>query len=138
MPLFLPFSGLLDGLAAQKVAWLKTLRAGLYQNEVVPFDLMTIAHIEPCDFSGYIGLRQLLTWGAVSMDGDRARCDHAELIWTHNGGPVSNHVMGFYWINAAGTLVGINPNELEENILDVAGKSYRIVPGFTFKTDFPG
>lgn len=136
MALFICNDGCLDALPKLKDAWLKTLKIGLFQNDQEPFPEITIDQIEPCDFSGYIGLRSLLTWGAVSLVGRRATIEHAEYTWTHDGGSVPNHVFGFYVVNASGRLCWLERKPDDPAVMDSAGQVYRVVPRFTFRSEF--
>jgi hypothetical protein len=133
--LFQNNDGNLAALLALRDSWLKTLRIGLFQNDQSYFPEITMAQIEPCDFSGYIGLRNLATWGGVSLDGVRARVEHVEILWHHDGGSTPNYVFGYYVVNASGTLVYLERKAGDPGVMDASGQVYRVVPGYTFRSE---
>jgi hypothetical protein len=126
----------LSGLAALKDAWLKHLRIGLFQNDFTPFPAATISNIEPCDYSGYVGLRTLTSWLSPTLIGPRATVEHAEILWPHDGGLVWNFVFGYYVIDLAGKLVRAERGPDPPETITAPPDVYRVVPRYTFRSEF--
>lgn len=76
--------------------------AGLFQNDHKPKRNDLIGAYVPASFSGYSGPQLIYFNTAPVMVGETARTSGPPLLWTHDGGPLSNFVYGFYVVDRAG------------------------------------
>lgn len=124
-------------LCSNNVAnWLITLRAGLFRTGFVPWHGMVLAQLEPSTFSGYVGLRDMLTWGAPVLIGRRATVAHGEILWHHNGGPVAQMVAGYYVVDASDTLIWADLRADGPLLMASALDTYKLTPRFTQRSEF--
>lgn len=128
--------GLLSSLAALRVTWLPSLSFGLYQNDLTPEAATTIAEIDPCTFSGYVGLQLAAGWSLPVIDGARAVSLANLLTWTHNGGVLSNWVFGFYVVDGIGDLVLAQRFEDAPKLMEYNGVALFVHPTFSVRSEF--
>lgn len=135
--LVLPDSGLVDALAILTAGWEARWRYGLFQNDFVPRQSMTLLNITPATFSGYAGLQPCFSWSVPLVNGPYAISNAHELIWTHDGGPVGNWIYGYYVLNLGGVLMWAERFCPAPATVDKGGLSVRLKPTFWLCNNFP-
>lgn len=130
-------NGLLNSLDLLRRKWDTRWKMGLFQNDYQPLQTSVIGNFVPCDFSGYAGLQSTFGWTVPAMSGFRARTVANELTWTHDGGPISNWVYGYYVVNPAGQLEWAERFCPAPMTLDAMGLSVRVKPLFTLLNELP-
>jgi hypothetical protein len=128
--------GLISQLTDSRLHWLHSLRAGLFQGSFEPWRGAVISDLTPCDFSGYSGLRDMVTWGMPAMVGPRAITQHGFFLWRHDGGLVANVVQGYYVVDGGGVLVWAELRAEGGQLLQSLGDVYRAVPRYSLRSEF--
>lgn len=136
MPLVLVNGGSLEALSRLLAAWNGQLKAGLYQNDFTPDAASTITSINPANFSGYVGLKNVTGWSAPVLSGVRAFSAAAPLGWVHNGGPSQNWIYGYYVVNLSGVLMWAERVPGPPKGLVTNGNGYQVTPAFTQRSEF--
>ena len=125
-------------MAALLSAWLNTLRIGLYKIDVLVRRGLTIGDISPCDFSGYVGLRDLTAWHAPALVGERYVVDHARIDWNHDSGIGSSWCFGYYVVDRSDTLVWLERSFFPPLLLADPGAMASVTPRLSLKSEFSG
>lgn len=129
--------GMLEELDLLTTAWVGKRFAGLMQNFGEPDRNWTIATIQPATFSGYAGLQLISGWTPATLLGERAITSAAGLSWTHNGGPVSNWIFGYYVVNLAGDLLWAERRPGAGQAMVLNGNIFQVLPQFSLGSRFP-
>jgi hypothetical protein len=136
MPLLIPQVGLERILTRLKATDLSACKIGLFQNDFTPVETSIIGDIQPATFSGYVGLRTMNAWGAVSFVSPRAILNHPPISWVHNGGPVSNWIFGYYVVDSTGVFMWAQRRQGDGVPMNGAGQFYEVAPQFTVRSEF--
>jgi len=128
--------GDLSILTSLRTGWLHSLRAGLWSGAFEPRHDSTIGELGPASFSGYSGLRDMITWNTPVITGSRAVMQHGELLWHHDGGPDVDMVAGYYVVDTDGTLVWAEVRSAGPVLMQSATDVYRLVPAYTIRSEF--
>lgn len=135
--LVLSEEGMIDVLYALRVAWLPSLRIGLFQNDFTPSITATISNIVPCTFSGYDGLHAMEVWHTPYLFGDLAVIDADPRLWQHDGGDVQNYVYGYYVVDVSGALRWAErPSDFATPMVDSSSR-YSVIPRFAQGSRYP-
>lgn len=113
-------------------------RVGLFQNDIDPKEWFTISAIVPCNFSGYDGLHDMLTWNTAVMVGNQAVAKQPERFWVHDGGAVQGYVYGYYVVDDEGELLWAERDPNGPVPMFYAGNLYRCVPTWSQQSKFSG
>lgn len=132
------YDGLLSQMLSLRSGWLRTLRVGLYTGEFVPNRNATIEDLEPCTWSGYVGLRDMLSWATPAMAGQRAIIQHGYYLYHHDGGPVAQRIQGYYVVDHDGVLAWAEAAGEPVPIMQSLGNTYRLVPRYSLRSEFGG
>lgn len=130
-------SGLVVQLDLLRTAWETKYQVGLFQADVFPKITSTIVELLPCDFSGYVGLQTSFGWSGAVVDGTRSNTLANALTWTHDGGPITNFVYGYYIVDKKGFLMWAERFCPGPVWMDRPGRSVRVRPAFTLRNDVP-
>lgn len=133
--LLLVDGGLSDCMSALLAAWLTTLRIGLYAVELPRDRTLTIDDIVPCDFPGYLGLRDLTAWHAPELIGQRDVVTHADIEWIHNSDPGSSWCWGYYVVNRSNALIWFEPSFSVPKLLADDGAFAKVSPRFSLRNE---
>lgn len=125
-------------MAALLASWLNTLRVGLYSNDVDLSSDLTIDDLSPCDFSGYVGLRDLTAWHAPALVGTRDVVTHARIDWNHDNGIGSSWCFGYYVVDRSGTLVWLERSFFPPLLMADPGVMASVTPRFSLRSEFSG
>jgi hypothetical protein len=134
--LIVTLNGSLAQLADQVAGWLRTLRAGLFQGTFIPWLGAVLAEVEVCDFPGYSGLRDMITWDTPSIIGNRASATHGLFIWHYGPGVGAQMVQGYYVVDPSDTLVWAELFAAGPVLVQQLGDSVRVTPRFTQRSEF--
>lgn len=137
MSIVLVNGGLAAFVGTLRASWVGTLKIGLFQNDWFPARSSTIAEVTPCTFSGYDGLRDVVSWSMPSVVGDRVAIQAASVTWTHDGGPLSNWVIGYYVVDLSGTLLWAERRAGGSVPMYGAGQTAGVIPAFSLRSQFP-
>jgi hypothetical protein len=129
--------GMLRALDALRASWLPSLLIGLYANDWTPEKTSTISEVVPAWFSGNTVLHNLPGWGTPYLDGDIGVTDATERQWSHDGGPISSWVFGYYVVDTGGALVWAERTLEFGMVMYRAGQEYRVTPRFAQGTRYP-
>jgi hypothetical protein len=129
-------NGALSMLADAAAHWLHSLRTGLFTGDFRPWHGAVLAQLEPCSFSGYSGLRDMITWGSPTLDGPRAVITHGYFDWTHDGGPDAQKVQGYYVISQSEELVWAELRADGPLLMQSLGDVCRVIPRFSQRSEF--
>jgi len=124
----------LDRLTA---SWGNTLQAGAFKNALEPDRPITIADIEPADFTGYAGLQLVQNWTAAVLIGDHATTQADTITWTMTGLAVTNWIFGFYVVNTGGVLLWAQRAANAPIGMVNTGNVARFSPQFSLGSKFP-
>ena len=111
---------------------------GLYQNDRQPLLDDTIADYVQANFSGYLDRQVLTGWTTAAMVGPRAKSSATQLVWKHDGGPVSNLIYGYYVTDKLGNLVFAERFCDGPFEVDRAGRAIRLTPVFSAQNQREG
>lgn len=131
-------NGALGHLDALRVAWLPSLRIGLFQNDWHPHQGDTMVAVVPATFSGYTGLHFLPGWSPAVLQGNLAVTQATPRLWTHNGGPVGNWIFGYYVVDATGVLRWAQRYPGDPVPMDSSSGFYRVTPEYAVTSRFTG
>lgn len=108
-PIYLTTGGAIDALSILRSSWITTIRIGLYQNDQPPSLDWSIADIQPAIFSGVVPPFVVTGWSSPVPDDQGAVIQAPQVSWSHNGGPLSGWVYGYYVVNSVGRLQWFQP-----------------------------
>jgi len=111
-------------------------KIGLYKNDWTPGAEDDITDVVAANFSGYIGLANLISWATAVWVTPRAESTHGNVVWTHNGGGVSNDIYGYYVVDEAGNLAWAERNATGPVTISVNGQTYTVTPKYTRRSEF--
>ncbi len=115
---------------------LEGLTIRLYQNDVTPSDTDTLATFTECNFSGYVE-QSLLNWSPPATVNDKAESQADAVSYTHDGGPTSNQVYGYFVTDSAKTILYYAERDpAAPRSMAGAGDKITIAPKFTLSTEF--
>lgn len=109
---------------------------GLYKAVTGISENTVIGDVTPCDFSGYGGLQLLEDWAAVVWTSPRAVITNSDIVWTHNGGGVSNQIYGYYVVDGVGALAWIEARADGPVTIQFNGQEYTVKPKYTRRSEF--
>ncbi len=106
-PLVLVETGAIAALEAlaSSLAWLPTLRYGLYSNDWWPAVTDNVGRYVPAQFPGYSGLQYSSGWGSVTLQGYLAVISGTPITWTRSAGQGLGWIGGYYVVDATDTLI---------------------------------
>jgi len=116
--------------------WPSARFVGLFSNELTMDRHLTIESIEECAFSGYGGKQELGTFGDPEMQGDRAVAYSVELLWSHDGGPVSDWVVGYFVVDSDGALLWVEDRDGGPVAMTQGGQTYKVTPALSAGTRY--
>lgn len=105
MPLAFQLGGLLGAGLAVKNCFLPGVKIGLFSANVYPDVSTTLKSLRPCRFSGYPGLLAPGAWFGPTVVGTKVELTTTPIPYYHNGGPVGETVIGYYFVSSTGQLI---------------------------------
>lgn len=129
--------GLAGELNTLTASWLNKRYVGLFQNDLEPIRTTSIAQVQPANFSGYAGLMLITGWTPATLLADRAVSAAAALSWTHDGGPNTNWIFGYYVVDLSGVLRWIERRPGAAVAMLESGNVYQVTPQFSLGSRFP-
>jgi hypothetical protein len=128
--------GLLSALATLRTSWIPGVQIGLGAADITPDQTTSLAVIQPCIWSGYPGLLVLGAWGAPVLVGPRAQITGPQVIYTHNGGPISETVFTYYIVDAVGALLWVQRLPLGPVTMYAPAQQLRVTPVLTLRSEY--
>jgi|SRR6185295_1383841 len=103
--LFVSSFGLRNTLKIITAAWEGKYLIRLFQNDYRPSFSSVASNFQEANFSGYGGELITYSWSVPQLSGIYAISTAHDMVWTHNGGPVSNWIYGYYVLTPSGDYV---------------------------------
>lgn len=111
---------------------LDALKLGLFQNDIVPDNLTTLALLTPADFDGYT-IFSPVVWGTPYYDLDGVPLVvGGDKTWVATGGTTPNTIYGWYLTNTGGTKL-VKASRFAASVgIAAAGQGMTVVPWFRY------
>lgn len=138
MPIVLSKAGKLLLLDAITLGTPVSFFAGLFQNDAVMDQDMTLTRLGVANYSGYSGLQGLGAFSSASLDGERAIASSGPLTWTHNGGPIGQWIYGYYAVDSSGELLWANKRTEGPMMMSFFGQEVTVTPAVSLRSEFGG